>query len=296
MQITKKQSRWLRYMARANYKANYENRDTSDGKVKHRVFPCYGLSYDETTVGKGLCELTNIVISGNPFDGTYDDLMMELSAILDGKDAVEPLRTLSGALSRLLPEGSEVTERVEGDTLVVDVRTVESRTVARVELEVTASPQPDIVGAQGAGNTTITEDATADEPTDTTADDTVVDIPEEPTPKPVRTAPELYALRIRCATRRLATLYGERPDMGIGEIFSRHPNATERLNALYATDGIKPYTVSEDAIRKAYPTEYAALEQASPDQSPLPKCNPIASRQDSTMMARQEAHPPLGGR
>lgn len=37
------------------------------------------------------------------------------------------------------------------------------------------------------------------------------------------------------------------------------------------------------------------LEQASPEQSPLPKCNPIASRQDSVMMARQEAHPPLGG-
>ena len=32
------------------------------------------------------------------------------------------------------------------------------------------------------------------------------------------------------------------------------------------------------------------LEQASPEQSPLPKRNPIASRQDSVMMARQEAH------
>ena len=32
------------------------------------------------------------------------------------------------------------------------------------------------------------------------------------------------------------------------------------------------------------------LEQASPEQSPLPKCNPIAPRQDSVMMARQEAH------
>jgi len=32
------------------------------------------------------------------------------------------------------------------------------------------------------------------------------------------------------------------------------------------------------------------LEQASPEQGPLPKCNPIAPRQDSVMMARQEAH------
>jgi len=32
------------------------------------------------------------------------------------------------------------------------------------------------------------------------------------------------------------------------------------------------------------------LEQASPELSPIPKCNPIATRQDSVMMARQEAH------
>jgi len=32
------------------------------------------------------------------------------------------------------------------------------------------------------------------------------------------------------------------------------------------------------------------LEQASPEQGPLPKCNPIASRQDSVSMARTEAH------
>lgn len=31
------------------------------------------------------------------------------------------------------------------------------------------------------------------------------------------------------------------------------------------------------------------LEQASPDLNPLPNCNPIASRQDSVLMARQEA-------
>ena len=30
------------------------------------------------------------------------------------------------------------------------------------------------------------------------------------------------------------------------------------------------------------------LEQASPEQSPIPKCNPIAPRQDSVLMARQD--------
>lgn len=32
------------------------------------------------------------------------------------------------------------------------------------------------------------------------------------------------------------------------------------------------------------------LEQASPELGPLPNCNPIASRQDSALMAKQEAH------
>ena len=32
------------------------------------------------------------------------------------------------------------------------------------------------------------------------------------------------------------------------------------------------------------------LEQASPELSPIPKCNPIATRQDSVLMARTEAH------
>lgn len=39
-----------------------------------------------------------------------------------------------------------------------------------------------------------------------------------------------------------------------------------------------------------YLTSLLNLEQASPEQCPLPKCNPIASRQDSVLMARQEAH------
>lgn len=289
MQITKKQSRWLRYMARANYKANYENRDTSDGKVKHREFPCYGLSYDETAVGNGLCELTNIVISGKPFEGSYDDLVAELSAILDGKEAVEAPHTLSGTLSRLLPEGSEVTERVEGDTLVVDVYTKPSVSVEAVDIKVDVSKSPVSVEAVAIPadaskpespimdeaeqppcvTTGITDgvdfQAVAESAVDNPADNAEEPaIPEEPTPKPA-TIPELYALRIRCATHRLATLYGERPDMDIGEIFSRYPDATERLNTLYATDGIKPYTVSEDAIREAYPTEFDALKQEADD-------------------------------
>ena len=32
------------------------------------------------------------------------------------------------------------------------------------------------------------------------------------------------------------------------------------------------------------------LEQASPELSPIPKCNPIATRQDSALMAKHEAH------
>lgn len=36
-------------------------------------------------------------------------------------------------------------------------------------------------------------------------------------------------------------------------------------------------------------------EKASPEQSPLPNCNPISSRQDSVLMTRQEAAAIYGG-
>lgn len=83
MLITKKESKQLRYFARANYKSDCQGKESEKGKVKHRVFPCFDLSYDETNVDKGMVELTNILIGETPFNGTYEGLMARLREILD---------------------------------------------------------------------------------------------------------------------------------------------------------------------------------------------------------------------
>jgi hypothetical protein len=77
--------------------------------------------------------------------------------------------------------------------------------------------------------------------------------------KPKKTRAELYDLQIKCATMKLATSYKEPPDTDIGWLMKKYPDAVEKLNALYAADGIKTYTITEEAIKKAYPDEYAVL-------------------------------------
>ena len=86
MVITKKESKNLRYFARANYKSECKGVETENGKVKHREFPCFELSYDESKSADGLVELTNVTIGGKPFEGDYSALMTRLREILDNPD------------------------------------------------------------------------------------------------------------------------------------------------------------------------------------------------------------------
>ena len=93
-----------------------------------------------------------------------------------------------------------------------------------------------------------------DSAADGSHDYTNVVVPKKPT------RGELYDLRIKCATMKLATSYGEKPDLDIGTIMARYPDASAKLTKFYAEDGIMPYTISEDAIREAYPDEFEALQ------------------------------------
>ena len=83
---------------------------------------------------------------------------------------------------------------------------------------------------------------------------------EAPKPKKLSRA-ELYDLQMKCGVMRLATLYGEDPDTGLDVLMKLYPDAATRLNEVYAADGIKTYTITEEAIKKAYPDEYAALHK-----------------------------------
>lgn len=91
-------------------------------------------------------------------------------------------------------------------------------------------------------------------------DETAVVVPKEQKPKKLTRA-ELYDLQMKCGVMRLATLYGEDPNTKLDVLMKLYPDAATRLNEVYAADGIKTYTITEEAIQKAYPDEYAALRK-----------------------------------
>ena len=390
MLITKKESKNLRYFARANYKASCQGTESMNGKVKSRFFPVFGLSYDETKADKGMVELTNIKVLYNPFEGTYAELMERLHQILGSDDDIsEPVKQeevvdniptveqavdavkdksdtiviaekpgdiLKETLKDMYPEGTQIDVDVKPEENRIDVDVQVAKSVDHVDVQVEAKPveEPEkktivVTGMvvperhdSGRDYSGLSEEAIAeafksvvgedigtmkpgveppaleeatvaesleylatheppplevapleepqklpvvenveeakkvveetgvpvitavqkpsvhiDAAADGSHDTTAVFVPKEPKPKKSRA--ELYDLRIKCATMRLAKSYGEAPETDIGTILARYKDASEKLNGLYVADGIKPYTVSEDAIREAYPDEYAIL-------------------------------------
>ena len=417
MIITKKESKQLRYFARANYKSEVKGVESENGKVKRREFPCFDLAYDEAKADKGMVELSNIVLGGKPFDGSFADLMARLREILDTPEPEPKPRELTdwekGTIACLaagpeckrepLPKGPSIVQRIkdsdegkaivvtaeaitplivpgavdahaeitdytpETETLSVDVNaripneahevtlTAEVKSVEHDKGEAPTISDPTDVPEEpekktivvtgpafperhdsGRDYSGLSEEAIAEAyksavgdapgsmkpgvevaveesldylatheppplevaPLEETPEIPVVENVEdakavvEETGKPVITAVqqqsvhldaaaegshdytnvvvpkkltrgELNDLRIKCATMKLAKSYDEQPDMEIGEIIRRYPDAAMKLNDLYIADGIKPYTISEDAIRKAYPDEYDAAKGGS---------------------------------
>lgn len=94
MIISKKESKQLRYFARANYKSDVKGTTAEDGsKVKHRDFPVFGLSYDEKKADKGMVELTDIQVLYKPFTGTtFEELMNALKSVLGSDEIGEPVK------------------------------------------------------------------------------------------------------------------------------------------------------------------------------------------------------------
>lgn len=367
MLITKKESKDLRYFARANYKSAVKGVESENGKVKHREFPCFELAYDEAKADKGMVELTNVTIDGKPFEGEYTALMARLREILDTPEPEPKPRELTdwekGTLASLEPRGPECKREPlhEGPAIVQRIKdSDEGKAIVETAEAITPLIVPGAVDAHAEitdyspKTETLSVDVNARVPNsahevmltaevkpvehDTGEAPTISDphgeltgmvnptsVPEEPgsmkpsvepptleevsvaesleylathEPPPLVVAPlaepqelpviedvveakkvaketgmpvitaeqkrqksrwELFDLRIKCATMALAKSYGEPPESDIGTIMSRYPDALDKLNALYAKDGIHPYTISEDAIKNAYPDEYAVL-------------------------------------
>ena len=391
MVITKKESKNLRYFARANYKSECKGVETENGKVKHREFPCFELSYDESKSADGLVELTNVTIGGKPFEGDYSALMTRLREILDnpdilGAEELEQNKTLTEqavdavqgesdevvtsenpgdilkeTLKDCFPEGSEISVEGNPEENKIDVNVFIPKSVDHIDAKIEAKPVEEsehllgpmshrgVVGDalqffkdvklvdrkpqateepekktiivtgpacpewhdSGRDYSGLSEEAIAEayksvvgedigtmKPSSEVAVEESLDYlaTHEPPPlevapleepqelpvvenveeakktaeetgkpvitavqKPKKTRAELYDLQIKCATMKLATSYKEPPDTDIGWLMKKYPDAVEKLNALYAADGIKTYTITEEAIKKAYPDEYAVL-------------------------------------
>ena len=305
MEITTKQAKRLKYLARCYSDSTYTAVHTDDGKAKRRDYPTLDVSYIEKTLGGGAKVLSDILVSGNPFTGTFEELeriiecgnphsivATKVDAITD--DAQETLPPDPPIVQRL--KESETGKNFENmaaavselahpemKTIVVtgpvsperhdsgrDYSGLSEEAIAEAFASVVSESKGDmkpsvevaVEEAKKVAEETGTPVITAEQRKDTIHLDAAAEGTKDKTavinnPQPKKpTMADLINLRMRCATIRLAEVYGERPDITINEIMVKYPGAIADFNDFLYKDGVKPYTISLESIRKAYPREY----------------------------------------
>lgn len=293
MIVTKKEAKQVRYMAKANGKAEY----TGNGNTKHRVFYATGVEYDETPVDKDRVEISNIVKHGVPFDGTFSEFWdwVQVTTITPGHEDIVDAVKMAMEHQANVTEPEKVTILVPNEPHPVEVNPVpvdddpldnlaetsvddilasmnpskepteEPADVSSGDAEgqpfsakvVEPMPEPEVATPQVATSEPATDMSVEAElvgeprnyiPKDATLQDAEV-VGE---PKKELTQPELYALRTELAIRKLARSYGESDGATLPDIVLKHPDAMDRLNGIFSSDGITPYTMTEDSIRNSY--------------------------------------------
>lgn len=359
MEITTKQAKRLKYLAHCYSDSTYTTVHTDDGKAKRRAYPTLDVSYIEKTLGGGAKVLSDILVSGNPFTGTFEELEKIIECGNPHTDAAQEtlppdppivqrlkesetgknFENMAAAVSELAHSEmkvvkSEITGLSEDGTLTVDVHAIANNTADSVNVHIDVDKleeqnvQEDTADASesakfvedpekktivvtgpvcherhdsGRDYSGLSEEAiaeayasvvseskgdikpsvevaveeakkvaeetgtpviTAEQRKDTIHLDAAVEGTKDKTvvinnPQPKKpTMADLINLRMRCATIRLAEVYGERPDITINEIMVKYPGAIADFNDFLYKDGVKPYTISLESIRKAYPREY----------------------------------------
>jgi len=285
MIITKKEAKQVRYVAKANGKAEY----TGDGKTKHRIFYATGVEFDETAVDKDRIEISNIVKHGVPFEGTLSEFWDWISGEFDtGHGDIVDAVKMAVEHQTNVTEPEKVTILVPNESHPVEVNPVPVDEDPLDNLEETSVD--DILSSLNRESADVSSEGTdadfsvevvppVDEPvevppkvaTSEPAKDMSVEaelvgeprnfIPKDATlqdaevvgePKKELTQPELHALRTELAVRKLARSYGESDGATLQDIVLKHPDAMDRLNGIFSSDGITPYTMTEDGIRSAY--------------------------------------------
>lgn len=282
MIITKKEAKQVRYVAKANGKAEY----TGNGNTKHRVFYATGVEFDETAVDKDRIEISNIVKHGVPFEGTLSEFWDWISVEFDtGHEDIMDAVKMAVEHQTNVTEPEKVTILVPNEPHPVEVNPVPVDEDPLDNLEETSvddilsslNKEPSSEGTDADFSVEVAP--SVDEPVEVTpqvatsepAKDMSVEaelvgeprnyIPKDATlqdaevvaePKKELTLPELHALRTELAVRKLARSYGEQDGTTLQDIVMKHPDAMDRLNGIFSADGITPYTMTEESIRSAY--------------------------------------------
>lgn len=288
MIITKKEAKQVRYVAKANGKAEY----TGNGNTKHRIFYATGVEFDETAVDKDRIEISNIVKHGVPFEGTLSEFWDWISGEVDtGHGDIVDAVKMAVEHQTNVTEPEKVTILVPNEPHPVEVNPVPVDEDPLDQLEETsvddilasmnppeepadvssrnAEEQPfsaEVVEPMPEPEVVIPQIATSEPARDMSVDAEFVGTPKNYIPKdatlqdaevvePPRrelSQPELHALRTELAVRKLARSYGESDGAMLQDIVMKHPDAMDRLNGIFSSDGITPYTMTEDSIRKSY--------------------------------------------
>lgn len=290
MIVTKKEAKQVRYVAKANGKAEY----IGNGNTKHRIFYATGVEFDETAVDKDRIEISNIVKHGIPFEGTLSEFWAWISGEFDmGHEDIVDAVKMAVEHQTNVTEPEKVTIFVPNEPHPVEVNPVPVDTDPLDQLEETSvddilsslNREPEEPAVSSVWQDTKEPDFSVevappvDEPAEVTpqvatsepAKDMSVEaefvgtpknyIPKDATlqdaevvepPRRELSQPELYALRTELAIRKLARSYGESDGATLQDIVLKHPDAMDRLNGIFSNDGITPYTMTEESIRKSY--------------------------------------------
>jgi hypothetical protein len=231
MIVTKKEERYLRWLAKAGKPATYTNVVVDGRPMKCREFSGTGLLYRETSTDVGV-DIIDVALGGesqpHATQEDYEDLIRKLTEItsreppvLKDEAPLEPVVDIQEA--PVIVDEPAVVEEPLGESPVV-----------------VGEPEPECPPCE-----------------------------EQDTPPQENETLDLYELRTKCATARVALFYGEPVTTELKDIIARHPKeqVTQYLYKTVAGDGLPPYTMTRDNIKEAYAVEWQLLFSEADEES-----------------------------
>ena len=231
MIVTKKEERYLRWLAKDGKPATYTNVVVDGRPMKCREFSGTGLRYRETPVDVDV-DIIDVTLGcesqPHATQGDYEALIRKLTEItskeppvLKDEAPLEPVVDIQEA-PVIVDEPVVVAEPIEEAPVVVD------------------EPEPECPTCE-----------------------------EQDAPPQENETLDLYELRTKCATARVALFYGEPVTTELKDIIARHPKeqVTQYLYKTVSGDGLPPYTMTRDNIKEAYAVEWQILFSGAGEES-----------------------------